>query len=283
MVRPMSGAVLYVVSTPLGNLHDLSPRGVEVLRTADLLYAEDTRTAGRLLHELGINRNAKSCFDGNEEQRSTEVLEHFAQGLSVALFSEAGTPAVSDPGYRMVRAAIDANVRVVPVPGPSAVLSALVASGLATDRFYFGGFLPRKAGARRQALGEVKNLDATLIYFESPMRTAETLSDMLAVFGDRPAVVARELTKTYEEFVRAPLSALITKYEHDRPLGEITLVVSGATQGTAEDNSDEALKAKAEVLLAQGLSAKDAAQKLAFDTGIPRRQAYALILGLGRS
>jgi len=279
----MSGAVLYVVSTPLGNLADLSPRGVEVLRTADLLYAEDTRTAGRLLHELGISRSAKSCFDGNEEQRAAEVLEHFEQGRSVALFSEAGTPAVSDPGYRMVRAAIDANVRVVPVPGPSAVLSALVASGLATDRFYFGGFLPRKAGARRQALGEVKNLDATLIYFESPMRTAETLGDMLAVFGDRPAVVARELTKTYEEFVRAPLSELIAKYEHDRPLGEITLVVSGATQGTADDNSDEALKAKAETLLAQGLSPKDAAQKLAFDTGIPRRQAYALILGLARA
>ena len=283
MVRHMSGAVLYVVSTPLGNLADLSPRGVEVLRTADLLYAEDTRTAGRLLHELGISRSAKSCFDGNEEQRAAEVLEHFEQGRSVALFSEAGTPAVSDPGYRMVRAAIDANVRVVPVPGPSAVLSALVASGLATDRFYFGGFLPRKAGARRQALGEVKNLDATLIFFESPMRTAETLGDMLAVFGDRPAVVARELTKTYEEFVRAPLSELIAKYEHDRPLGEITLVVSGATQGTADDNSDEALKAKAETLLAQGLSPKDAAQKLAFDTGIPRRQAYALILGLART
>lgn len=283
MVRHMSGAVLYVVSTPLGNLADLSPRGVEVLRTADLLYAEDTRTAGRLLHELGISRSAKSCFDGNEEQRAAEVLEHFEQGRSVALFSEAGTPAVSDPGYRMVRAAIDANVRVVPVPGPSAVLSALVASGLATDRFYFGGFLPRKAGARRQALGEVKNLNATLIYFESPMRTAETLGDMLAVFGDRPAVVARELTKTYEEFVRAPLSELIAKYEHDRPLGEITLVVSGATQGTADDNSDEALKAKAETLLAQGLSPKDAAQKLAFDTGIPRRQAYALILGLARA
>jgi len=279
----MSGAVLYVVSTPLGNLADLSPRGVEVLRTADLLYAEDTRTAGRLLRELGISRSAKSCFDGNEEQRAAEVLEHFEQGRSVALFSEAGTPAVSDPGYRMVRAAIDANVRVVPVPGPSAVLSALVASGLATDRFYFGGFLPRKAGARRQALGEVKNLNATLIYFESPMRTAETLGDMLAVFGDRPAVVARELTKTYEEFVRAPLSELIAKYEHDRPLGEITLVVSGATQGTADDNSDEALKAKAETLLAQGLSPKDAAQKLAFDTGIPRRQAYALILGLART
>ena len=283
MVRHMSGAVLYVVSTPLGNLADLSPRGVEVLRTADLLYAEDTRTAGRLLHELGISRSAKSCFDGNEEQRAAEVLEHFEQGRSVALFSEAGTPAVSDPGYRMVRAAIDANVRVVPVPGPSAVLSALVASGLATDRFYFGGFLPRKAGARRQALGEVKNLDATLIFFESPMRTAETLGDMLAVFGDRPAVVARELTKTYEEFVRAPLSELIAKYEHDRPLGEITLVVSGATQGTADNNSDEALKAKAETLLAQGLSPKDAAQKLAFDTGIPRRQAYALILGLART
>lgn len=274
----MSGAVLYLVATPLGNLQDLSPRAGEVLRSADVLYAEDTRSAGRLLSELGISRNAKSCFDGNEDQRAVEVLAHFAEGRSVALFSEAGTPAVSDPGYRMVRAAIDADVRVVPVPGPSAVLCALVASGLATDRFYFGGFLPRKAGARRQALGEVKALDATLIFFESPMRTAETLGDMLAVLGDRPATVARELTKTYEELVRAPLSALIEKYADDRPLGEITLVVSGAGQGSTEDNSDAVLESKAKAMLADGMTPKDAAQKLAFETGIPRRQAYALVL-----
>ena len=278
----MSGATLYLVSTPLGNLQDISARGAEVLRTADVLYAEDTRSAARLLSGLGITRSAKSCFDGNEEQRAGEVLAHFAEGRSVALFSEAGTPAVSDPGYRMVRAAIDANVRVVPVPGASAVLAGLVASGLATDRFYFGGFLPRKASARRQALGEVRGLSATLIFFESPMRTAETLGDMFAVLGDRPATVCRELTKTYEEFIRATLSALATKYEHERPLGEITLVVAGASAVATEDNSDEALHGKAAALLAQGLSAKDAAQKLAFDTGIPRRQAYAMVLELTR-
>ena len=278
----MSGTALYLVSTPLGNLQDLSPRGTEVLRTADVLYAEDTRTAARLLSELGIPRSVQSCFDGNEAQRAEEVAAHFEAGKSVALFSEAGTPAVSDPGYRMVQAAIAAGVRVVPVPGPSAVLCALVASGLATDKFYFGGFLPRKQGARRQAIGEVKGLAATLIFFESPMRTAETLADMLAVLGDRPATVARELTKTYEEFVRAPLSQLLAKYEHERPLGEITLAVAGTHEAPDAATPAVTLADQARALLAEGLSAKDAAQKLAFDAGVPRRQAYALILDLSR-
>jgi 16S rRNA (cytidine1402-2'-O)-methyltransferase len=183
----------------------------------------------------------------------------------------------------MVQAAIAAHVRVVPVPGPSAVLCALVASGLATDKFFFGGFLPRKQGARRQAIGEVKNLAASLIFFESPMRTAETLADMLAVLGDRRATVARELTKTYEEFVRAPLSELFAKYEHERPLGEITLVVAGSHEAEDANVSEVTLEVQARALLAAGLSAKDAAQKLAFDAGVPRRQAYALILSLSRT
>ncbi len=275
----MAGAALYLVSTPLGNPADLSARGAEVLRTADVLYAEDTRSALRLLGELGISRSVSSCFDGNEEQRATELAAHFANARSVALFSEAGTPAVSDPGYKMVRAAIEANVRVIPVPGASAVLAALVASGLATDKFYFGGFLPRKTQARREALSQVKALQATLIFFESPMRTAEALHDMHEVFGNRNATVARELTKTYEEFVRGSLSELAHRYEDERPLGEITLVVAGALDAAATVTTAEELQDKARALLSQGLSARDAAARLAFEAGLPRRQAYALVLG----
>lgn len=279
----MPGPALFLVSTPLGNLQDLSPRGADVLRTADVLYAEDTRSAARLLSELGIARKAASCFDANEAQRARELAAHFEAGRSVALFSEAGTPAVSDPGYRMVQAAIEAGVRVIPVPGPSAVLAALVASGLATDRFYFGGFLPRKTQARREAISEVKALAATLIFFESPLRTGESLRDLHDVLGDRAATVARELTKTHEDFVRGSLRQLAETYAQERPLGEITLVVAGAgttTQTSGEGRDAETLQGKAEALLAAGLSARDAATRLAFEVGLSRREAYGIVLAL---
>ncbi|MCG5056010.1 MAG: 16S rRNA (cytidine(1402)-2'-O)-methyltransferase [Myxococcales bacterium] len=273
----MPGAALYLVATPLGNLQDLSPRAAELLRVADVLYAEDTRTAARLLSDLGLGRPLHSCFDANEAQRADEVAQHFAAGRTVALCSEAGTPGVSDPGYRMVRAAIAAGVPVVPVPGPSAVLAALVGSGLATDRFYFGGFLPRKPGPRREALAQLKTLPATLVFFESPMRTAETLHDMAEVFGPREAVVARELTKTHEEFVRGALETLAARYENERPLGEITLVVAGAPEHPAVA-ADADLHARALALLSEGHSPKDAAARLAFESGVPKRQAYACVL-----
>ncbi|MGA9654800.1 MAG: 16S rRNA (cytidine(1402)-2'-O)-methyltransferase, partial [Polyangia bacterium] len=197
--------------------------------------------------------------------------------------SEAGTPSVSDPGYRVVRAAIAAGARVVPVPGPSAVLAALVASGLPTDRFFFVGFPPRKTGARQGLLAQLRSLPATLVFFESPHRVAATLADLSAILGkDRPACVARELTKTHEEFVRGTLAELASRYASERPLGEVTLLVGGASaqDPQADGQRDEDMRARARALLASGLSARDAADALASETSRPRRETYRLVLDL---
>ena len=275
--------VLYVVATPLGNAGDLSPRAIETLRAADIILAEDTRTAKRLLAVPSAGSRAEppilSCFDANEDARADEAAAWLQAGKNVAFVSEAGTPAISDPGFRIVRAAIQVGARIVPVPGPSAVLAALVASGLGTDRFFFAGFPPRKSGARRTFLAQVQALPATLIFYESPLRAAATLADMAAVFGpDRAGCVARELTKTHEEFVRGTLAGLAQKYDSARPLGEVTIVVAGASATPPMGESD--LRARASELLREGHSAKDAAHLLAQETGASRRDAYAAVLAL---
>jgi 16S rRNA (cytidine1402-2'-O)-methyltransferase len=280
--EPHSGT-LYVVASPIGNAQDLSPRALETLRTADLVLAEDTRSARKLLGAQGIDRRTQSCFDANEPARAEQAAALLRSGASIALLSEAGTPTVSDPGYRVVRAAIAAGARVVPVPGPSAVLAALVGSGLATDRFVFLGFPPRKAGARHELLAQVRAFPATLVFFESPHRVAATLADLVAVLGaGRPACVGRELTKTHEEFVRGSLAELADRYASERPLGEVTLVVGGApAQGEGVDGpSDDEICARARVLLAKGASVRDAADALASETGRPRRETYRLVLDL---
>jgi len=244
-----------------------------------VIFAEDTRTARALLSLHGLDRPLHSCFDANEASRATEAAALLAAGQSVGLVSEAGMPTVSDPGYRLVRAAIEAGARVVPVPGPAALLLALVGSGLPTDRFFFAGFPPRKPGPRRALFGTLKTLPATLIFYESPHRVAATLADLRDTLGDRPACVARELTKTHEEFVRGPLAALAERYAADRPLGEITLVVGGAPEGPSETRDDE-LRERAAALLAAGQSARDVAQQLAEETGRPRREVYELVLAV---
>lgn len=274
----MSGT-LYVIATPLGNPADLAPRAIEALRAADVVLAEDTRTASKLMAAHGVNRAAHSCFDANEDARAAEAARWLAEGKSVALVSEAGTPAISDPGYRVVRAAIAAGARVVPVPGPSAVVLALVGSGLPTDRFLFAGFPPRRPGPRRELFSSLRALPATLIFYESPHRVADTLADLAAVLGDRPACVARELTKTHEEFVRAPLPELARRYAAERPLGEVTLVVGGAADETVSPADADG---RARELLAEGLTPKDAAARLAAEAGLPRREAYAIVLGAKR-
>jgi 16S rRNA (cytidine1402-2'-O)-methyltransferase len=250
------------------------------LREADLIVAEDTRSARRLLAEVGAGGKAPvlSCFDANEGARAVEVAARLEEGANVALISEAGTPLVSDPGYRVVAAAIAAGARIVPVPGPSAVLAALVGAGLPTDRFLFLGFPPRKPGARRRLFESVRALPFTLVLYESPVRTAATLADLAAALGgDRAACVARELTKPYEEFVRGSLAALANRYEDARPLGEVTLVVAGADEGSTAAVSDDDLVARAAELIAAGRSARDAADELAAETGRPRREVYRLI------
>jgi 16S rRNA (cytidine1402-2'-O)-methyltransferase len=274
---------LYVVASPIGNAQDLSPRALETLRTADVVLAEDTRSARKLLDGHGIGRRTQSCFDANEPARAAQAAALLRSGASIALLSEAGTPTVSDPGYRVVRAAVAAGARVVPVPGPSAVLAALVGSGLPTDRFFFAGFPPRKTGARKGLLAQLASLPATLVFFESPHRVAATLADLVAVLGkDRLACVARELTKTHEEFVRGTLAELAERYASERPLGEVTLVVGGASEeaGEGDGQCDEEARARARSLLASGMSARDAADALASETGRPRRETYRLVLDL---
>jgi len=281
---------LTVVATPLGDVRDLSPRAASALREADLIVAEDTRSARRLLAQLGESggsgshrgvggdQSVVSCFDGNEAARAVEVAARLAAGGEVVLISEAGTPLVSDPGYRIVGAAIAAGARVVPVPGPSAVLAALVGAGLPTDRFLFLGFPPRKSGARRRLFETVRALPYTLVFYESPLRTGATLADLSAVLGaDRRACVARELTKPHEEFVRDRLEALAARYAEARPLGEVTLVVAGSEDGGAVELDDDEVRQRAADLVTAGHSTSEAARELATLTGRPRREIYTLI------
>jgi 16S rRNA (cytidine1402-2'-O)-methyltransferase len=275
---------LTVVATPLGNPDDLSPRAARALREATLIVAEDTRSARHLLASLGAAtgdaRTILSCYDANEAARADEVSARLRAGTDIVLVSEAGTPLVSDPGYRIVAAAIAAGARVVPVPGPSAVLAALVGSGLPPDRFFFHGFPPRKSGARRRLFETLRALPATLVFYESPLRTGATLADLAAVLGaERRACVARELTKEHEELVRATLGALAARYAERRPLGEVTLVVEGMPTDAVEDAwDDEAIAEKAVELLAKGLSARDAAHELATLSGRARREVYPLVV-----
>jgi 16S rRNA (cytidine1402-2'-O)-methyltransferase len=271
---------LTVVATSLGNAGDLSPRAATALREADVIVAEDTRSARQLLAGVGGGAAPRilSCFDANEGARAAEVAALLAGGARVALISEAGTPLVSDPGYRIVTAAIAAGARVVPVPGPSAVLAALVAAGLPPDKFLFLGFPPRKPGPRRRLFDSVGALPFTLVLYESPLRVGATLADLVATLGAaRRACVARELTKPHEEIVRGDLGALAARYAADRPLGEVTLVIEGAAGDAGDDLDDAALVERARQLIAQGQSTRDAARALAAETGRQRRDVYRLI------
>jgi 16S rRNA (cytidine1402-2'-O)-methyltransferase len=281
-VRPGPGpGTLTVVATSLGNPADLSPRALAVLQEADVIVAEDTRSARQMLLGAGANPAPRilSCVDANEGARAEEVAALLAGGARVALISEAGTPLVSDPGYRIVVAAVAAGARVVPVPGPSALLAALVAAGLPTDKFLFLGFPPRKPGPRRRLFESVRALPFTLVFYESPLRTGATLADLAATLGaKRRACVARELTKPHEEIVRDDLAALAARYETQRPLGEVTLVVAGAPETAVdEDLDDDALVERARRLIAEGRSTRDAAREIAALTGRQRRDVYKLI------
>lgn len=281
----MSDGALYVVGTPIGNLEDLSLRAARILREADVVAAEDTRAAQTLLRHadaLGAanpQRRVISYFEGNEAERSAELVAALAEGRRVAVISEAGMPGISDPGARVVAAAIAAGARVEVVPGPSAVLAALVASGLPSDRFTFLGFPPREAGARRALFGTLAGEVGTLVFYEAPDRVGATLADLAAALGpERRASLGRELTKLHEEHVRGTLAELAARYAETPPRGECTLVVEGGT-GAAPAIDVEAELRK---LLAEGLGPKDAAQRLVVKTGKPRRQLYQLALSLQR-
>lgn len=273
--------VLYVVATPIGNLEDMSYRAVRILKEVDVVAAEDTRSALKLFDRFDIRaKRLVSYFEGNEAARSAVLVKALEAGQSVALISEAGTPGVSDPGTRLVRAAADAGIKVEVVPGPVAAVAALVGSGLPTERFMVVGFPPREAGARQLMFGQLRNEPSTIALYEAPGRVAETLSDLAAALGDdRAAAVCRELTKLHEETVRGTLAELRDRYADMPPRGECTIVVAGATAGEVTDIDVEAELRK---LLSQGLGPKDAAARLVVTTGKPRRALYQLALSLQR-
>jgi 16S rRNA (cytidine1402-2'-O)-methyltransferase len=216
-----------VVATPIGNLEDLTPRAERVLKEAGWIAAEDTRHTGQLLARLGIKAKFISFHEQNEKSRTPEIIEKLKAGEMVALVSDAGTPAISDPGFVLIRECHKNRIPVVPIPGPSAVLAALTASGLPTNRFLFEGFLPKKPGKRRGRIGELKELEATLIFFESPFRLAKLLAELHEILGNRPAAVCRELTKKFEEIRTGTLPELTEWYAARHPKGEITVVVGG--------------------------------------------------------
>jgi 16S rRNA (cytidine1402-2'-O)-methyltransferase len=267
---------LYVVATPIGNLEDVTPRALSVLREAGLVLAEDTRHTRVLLDRHGVAARPLSLHAHNEAARSEQALAALARGEAVALVSDAGTPLVSDPGERLVTRAIAAGHAVVPVPGASAVLSALVASGLPAASFTFAGFLPRRAGERARRLAELAPRPETLVLFESPKRVGALLAELAAAFGARRAAVARELTKRHEEVVRGRLDELARRFA-DGARGEVTLVVEGAPRAAGAPG-EEALRERVRAALAAGLSARDLATQLARETGAPRRTLYALAL-----
>ncbi len=276
-----NGGVVVLAATPIGDSRDASPRLVEQLRTADLIAAEDTRRLQRLLDRLGVTTTARmlSYFEGNEAGRTGQLLAAAREGARVLLVTDAGMPSVSDPGYRLVAAAIDAGIRVTAVPGPSAVLTALAVSGLPVDRFCFEGFLPRKSGERQRRLAELADEPRTLIFFEAPHRTARMLADLAAAFGDdRPAAVCRELTKRYEEVRRGALAELAA-WAADGIRGEVTVVVAGTSRRTAE--ASDAVGEVAE-LTAGGMKLRPAVAVVAERHGLSRNELYAAALAARR-
>ena len=271
---------LYVVGTPIGNLEDMTFRAVQVLRNVDLIAAEDTRHTGKLLQYFQIETPQISYHEHNRSSRIPELLRHLDGEKSLALVSDAGMPGISDPGYELISACIAAGICVVPIPGACAAIAALSAAGLNTDRFVFEGFLPAKRKQRRQFLESLHSEARTLIFYESPHRLRETLEDLAAVFGEtRHCVLAREITKFYEEFWRGSLGEAISLYQEKQPQGEYTLVIAGTSKNPTQLSEAE-LKIELKSLIAQGVSRSQASRELAKLTSMPRHQLYQLALDI---
>jgi len=281
----MSGA-LYLVATPIGNLEDITLRALRVLREADLIACEDTRQTRKLLEHYGIHKPTISYHEHNEQVRAEELAEKMLAGLRIALVCDAGTPLISDPGYRLVRKAIEKGIPVEPLPGPSALLAALSASGLPTDAFHFGGFLPSKPSARRKLLASLKDEQATLVFYEAPHRILESLADIEEVLGSRPVVLAREITKLHQEFLRGEAGQLRRELASRRGIkGEITLLIGKAdrpAERPAEVPGDEELRQAVESAMAQGLTRTEAIKKVARQYNLARSEVYARVLDAAR-
>jgi len=271
-------AALYVVPTPLGNLADLTRRAEEILRAVPWVAAEDTRHSGPLLKQLGSQARTLPAHRHNEHEAAARILEKLLGGESVALISDAGTPGISDPGARVVAAVRAAGCKVVPLPGPSAVTTALSASGLLDEHFLFYGFLPNKGGQRRQAIEELRDYPCALVFYEAPHRVLETVADLAAVLGERTLVIARELTKLFESIHSGPLTAALDwlKEDPNRQRGEFVLLASGAPAGGDDGEGERVLK----LLLADGLPVKQAAKLASAITGVAKNALYERALAL---
>jgi 16S rRNA (cytidine1402-2'-O)-methyltransferase len=270
---------LYLVSTPIGNLEDITLRALRVLKEVDLIACEDTRRTRRLLNHFGIAKPTISYHEHNEPKRAAELAERLSRGESIALVTDAGTPGISDPAYRIVVAAVERGVTVTPVPGATAIIAGLVASGLPTDSFLFAGFLPSRKQARRARLDELKAERATLVFYEAGRRIRESLLDVREILGDRRAAVARELTKLHEQFIRGAVSEIIAHFEANEPRGEMTLVIAGSREdnlGAAQSISvsEEVGRLESE----RGLSRIEAIKQVARSRGLSKREAYQLLL-----
>ncbi len=261
---------MYVVATPIGNLEDITLRALRVLREVDLVACEDTRHTHKLLDHYGIQKPVVSYHEHNEALRAPELVEKLEGGATIALVSDAGTPLVSDPGYRLVRQALDKGIRVEPVPGPAALLAALAASGLPTDEFHFGGFLPARTVQRKKALARFKDESATLIFYEAPHRILETLADIEEVLGERPLVLARELTKLHEEFARGTAAEL--RRAHIPLKGEFTLLIGKAAETEIQD--ERTIPEAVEAFVRVGLSRMEAMKAVARERGVSKRDVY---------
>jgi len=269
---------LYLVATPIGNLADITHRALQILKDVDLIACEDTRHTRKLLQHYGIETKTVSYHEHNEQQRAGELVELLKQGSDIAVVSDAGTPAISDPGFRLVRVAIENEVPVVSVPGPSALISALIAAGLPTDEFFFAGFLPFRSNARRARLTELRSVPGTLIFYEAPHRLATTLTDAFEILGEREAVVARELTKLHEEIRRGRLSELAAYYASDENTrGEIVVLIDRNVIGEtiAPKQSVVALVDRYEQ---DGLDHRAALKKAARELGLSRAEAYRKLI-----
>lgn len=269
---------LYLVATPIGNLEDITHRGVRILGQADLVACEDTRQTRKLLNHYGIDTPTVSCHEHNEAARSTQLIEKLERGADIVLVSDAGTPVVSDPGYHLVTRAIERGIPVVPIPGPSAAMAALAASGLSSDSFHFAGFLPSRAAQRRKAIGKLKDLECTAILYEAPHRILDTLADLDKLLGDRPVVVARELTKIHEEFLRGA-AASIREQLAARPAvkGEFTVLIGKATSSPPAAPEPRQIRAAVEALLAKGTPRMEAMKSVARAHSLSKSAVYRIV------
>ncbi|HLE42303.1 MAG TPA: 16S rRNA (cytidine(1402)-2'-O)-methyltransferase [Nitrospirota bacterium] len=273
----MSTGILYIVATPIGNLEDITLRAIRVLKEADLIADEDTRHTRNLLNKYEIETPLTSYHDHNKEEKAPVLVAQMLEGKNIALVSDAGTPGISDPGYFLINLAVDQKIPVIPIPGATAAITALSVSGLPTDRFVFEGFLAAKQTARIKRLKELEKEERTLIFYEAPHKIIKAIEDMIAVFGDRQAVITRELTKVYEEIVRAKLSDVLKHLKQKTVKGELTVIVHGASKEPLKKDIDTAVYLK-DLMLHKGLTKKEAIVVASEELGLPKKAVYSASL-----